>query len=48
MEDGARAFGQFLILGAAVMAFFIAAKVLASNLPDGGFIGAVKAVVSMA
>ena len=39
---------QFLVLGLAVMAFFIAVKSGASYLPDGSVTGAIKKVVLMA
>jgi hypothetical protein len=40
--------GSWMIAGAGVMAFFIAAKVLVNRFPDSGFLGAIKAGVNFA
>ena len=41
-------FTQWVILGVAVMAFFIVAKLAAGRLPDGGVTGAIKNAVNAA
>ena len=40
--------GSWIIAGAAAMAFFIAAKVAVSRLPETGPLGTLKAVVNFA
>lgn len=40
--------GSWAIMGVAVMAFFILAKVAVSRMPDSGPLGAVKSVVLFA